>query len=169
MALLGVVADAASVGASSWALVRRAYGLEAAGFVPGASFDLNLFWTALGTLLAKTVELQLFSLTFLVLLASLAAAFRLHLAAAFWTLPALVLWHLGGALLAYSTGRNDLAWWLGTSADRILAQIAPVALLCGAVVFGQWMSAAETAASPSPPRETAPLVKQPRRKAGKAR
>jgi hypothetical protein len=151
-----------------WALVRRAYGLDAAGFVPGASFDLNLFWTALGTLLAKAVQLPLFSLTFLVLLASMAAAFRLHLAAAFWTLPGLVFWHLSGALLAYSTGRNDLAWWLGTSADRILAQIAPVALLCGAVVFGHWMSAAETAVAASP-GETTPVVKQQRRKAGKAR
>jgi len=152
-----------------WALVRRAYGLEAAGFVPGASFDLHLFWTALGTLLAKTVEPQLFSLTFFVMLASLAAAFRLRLAAAFWTLPALVFWHLGGALLAYSTGRNDLAWWLGTSADRILAQIAPVALLCGAVVFGHWMSAAEEAAPAGSRPEDTLAVKQPRRKAGKRR
>jgi hypothetical protein len=89
--------------------------------------------------------------------------------AAFWTLPALVLWHLGGALLAYSTGRNDLAWWLGTSADRILAQIAPVALLCGAVVFAHWMSEAEALAGASPSREITPVAKRPRRNAGKAR
>jgi hypothetical protein len=54
---------------------------------------------------------------------------------AFWSLPAFVAWHLFGALLAYATGQNDIAWWLETSGDRILSQVAPLALFSGAMAF----------------------------------
>jgi hypothetical protein len=119
-----------------WVIVRQVYGVEAAEFVPGVEFEASLFWTALQTLAAKAVDLNLFNLTFWVLLGSAVAAARINPPKAFWLLPGLTLWHVAGALLAYATGRNDLAWWLGTSADRILSQVAPLALLSGAIVFG---------------------------------
>ena len=130
-----------------WAIVRQSHGIEAAEFVPGLAFDPSLCWIALRTLAAKAFSLDLFSLTFVVFAASIAAAVKLNLARAFWVLPGLVLWHLAGSLLAYATGRNDIDWWLATSGDRILAQIAPLALLCGAFVFSRWFALAEPASA----------------------
>ncbi len=133
-----------------WVIVRQAYGVEAAGFVPGSNFDAGLFGIALQTLAGKAADIKLFSLTFFVMLGAAAFALKIHPPRAFWILPALTLWHLSGALLAYATGRNDLAWWLGTSADRILSQVAPLALLSGAVVFGVAMEQFERNSSETP-------------------
>ncbi len=150
-----------------WLLVRRAYGIEAAGFVPGAIFHLDLFWMALRTVCSKMLALKLFNVTFLVFFASLLAATRTKPARAFWVLPALVLWHLAGALLAYATGRNDLAWWLGTSADRILAQIAPLALLSGAIVFGAAIGEAQGKPSQERAEKAAPARRPKKRGASR--
>ena len=58
-----------------------------------------------------------------------------------WILPGFVIWQLSGLLGAYVGGRNDIQWWIGTSLDRILAQVAPLALLTPALLAGRWMAA----------------------------
>jgi hypothetical protein len=122
-----------------WRLVLRAYQTEAAGFTLAASFQPELFRIALRTVLSKAFQPSLFDLDFLLMLGAAVVVPALGLSRRFWLLPGLVLWHVSGALLAYSTGRNDIHWWLGTSADRILSQAAPLALLSAAWVFGQWI------------------------------
>ncbi len=121
-----------------WWAVRQMNGIEAAGFTPGIDFRPELFWVSLRTLAAKAGELGSYNLTFYLFIASVAAAVRLKPVGSFWIVPGLVLWQLLGALLAYATGRNDIEWWLGTSADRILAQIAPLALLPSALFMSHW-------------------------------
>ena len=133
-----------------WMIVRQAHGVEAAGFVPGAQFEASLFWTALQTLASRAMDLKLFNVTFWVMLSAAVAALKVNPPKAFWIVPTLALWHLSGALLAYATGRNDLAWWLGTSADRILSQVAPLAILSGAIVFGAAMQRAKESPSEKP-------------------
>jgi hypothetical protein len=133
-----------------WMIVRQLHGVEAAGFVPGVGFDSYLFWTALQTLAAKATDHKLFNVTFWVLLTAALAALKVNPPKAFWIVPTLALWHLAGALLAYATGRNDLAWWLGTSADRILSQVAPLAMLSGAIIFGAAMEQAKESPSEKP-------------------
>ena len=129
-----------------WWAVRRMHGIEAAGFVPGLDFEPELFWVSLRTLAAKAGELEFYNLAFYLFIASLVAAVRLKPAGPFWIIPGLVCWQLLGALLAYATGRNDIQWWLETSADRILAQIAPLALMPAALVMSHWRQ--QAAASP---------------------
>ena len=73
-------------------------------------------------------------------------------------------WHLSGALMAYSTGQNDLQWWLGTSAGRILAQVAPLALLPPVLVFSQWIERHNAEKQPAEQPETKPLPPRKREK-----
>ena len=122
-----------------WTILRTGHGVEAAGFTMGFNFDPTLFSIAVAMLFSEALRWDLFVLTFVLLAAAAVGAALLRMAAAFWILPGLVAWHLFGALMAYSTGQNDLTWWLGTSADRILAQVAPLALLPAALVFSQWI------------------------------
>lgn len=144
----------------AWHSFRQAYEVEAAGFTLAASFQIELFRIALRTMIGKALQPGLFSLCF-VLLFGVAIAIRvLRLAPGFWILPGLVLWHLSGALLAYSTGRNDIHWWLGTSADRILSQVAPLALLPVACVFGRWE---ERASEETPPQSDEPRATKSRK------
>jgi hypothetical protein len=107
-------------------------------------------------MLAKCVQPSLFNLSFLVMLGAALAARPLGLPGQFWVLPGLVLWHLSGALLAYSTGRNDIHWWLGTSADRILSQVVPLSLLPSAWVFGLWIQKARQSPGRQPEIERQP-------------
>ena len=137
-----------------WWAVRRMHGIEAAGFVPGLDFEPELFWVSLRTLVGKASELGSYNVTFYLFIAGLAAAVRLKPPGSFWIVPGLVFWQLLGALLAYATGRNDIDWWLGTSADRILAQIAPLALLPAALVMSHWRQ--QAAASPETPGQSRP-------------
>ena len=130
------------------------HGIEAAGFVPGLDFEPELFWVSLRTLVGKASELGSYNVTFYLFIAGLAAAVRLKPPGSFWIVPGLVFWQLLGALLAYATGRNDIDWWLGTSADRILAQIAPLALLPAALVMSHWRQ--QAAASPETPGQSRP-------------
>jgi hypothetical protein len=122
-----------------WHWVRQSYQVEAAGFTLAASFQPEFFRIALRTLLAKALQPGLFNLCFIAMLGAGVAARPLGLPGPFWVAPGLVAWHLGGALLAYSTGRNDIHWWLGTSADRILSQAVPLALLPAVWAFGRWI------------------------------
>jgi hypothetical protein len=124
-----------------WSLVRSSYAVEAAGFRVGLELQPDLFVTALRTMLRKALAFGSFNLAFLLLPVSAAAAAGLSAPRAFWMLPGLALWQFLGALMAYATGRNDLTWWLETSADRLLSQIAPLCLLAVAVAFGIWFDA----------------------------
>jgi hypothetical protein len=135
----------------AWHLVRQAHQIEAAGFTLAASFQPESFRIALRTLLYNAFRPGLFNLCFPLMLGAALAARPLALPTQFWVLPGLVLWQWTGALLAYSTGRNDIHWWLGTSADRILSQAAPLALLPAAWVFGQWIEKARNRSGPHPP------------------
>jgi hypothetical protein len=123
-----------------WTLFRRSHGIEAAGFTPLIDFEPNLFATALQRLCSMGFDTQLYNLTFYLLLGSIVAALTLRVGAPFWILPGLFLWQFAGALLAYATGRNEIQWWLGTSAGRILAQLVPLALMAPLVVYGEWRS-----------------------------
>jgi len=142
-----------------WTIVRAGHGVEAAGFAMGFNFDPKLFAVAADALLTEALRWDLFVLTFVLLAAAALGAALLRMPAAFWILPGLVAWHLSGALTAYATGQNDLQWWLGTSADRILAQVVPLALLPAAVVFSSWIerqsadepSAQKLESMPAPP------------------
>jgi len=135
---------------ASWSLVRGAYGVEAAGFAPGLSFQLDLFTLSLKTLVARSFNPTLFALAFYMFAAAMLLWKPLKGPLEFWSLPAIVFAQLGAALLAYSTGRNDIDWWLGTSADRILSQVAPLALLPVAVMLGHWSD--QTVEAPEPPK-----------------
>jgi hypothetical protein len=153
-----------------WHLVRQAYQIEAAGFTLAASFQPEFFRIALRTLLSKALQPSLFNLSFLVMLGATLAVRPLGLRAQFWVPPGLVLWHLSGALLAYSTGRNDIQWWLGTSADRILSQAVPLALLAAAWVLGQAMEKTRTqSGSRAPASEPRPKKAHKTKKERRAR
>ncbi len=144
----------------AWSLVRSSQGVEAAGFRVGLDFQPDLFSTALRVVLRKAFTLGSFNLAFWLLPAAAAVAASVGAARWFWMLPGLALWQLAGALMAYATGRNDLAWWLETSADRLLSQIAPLCLLAAAAAFGSWFDA-----QPKP----APAPAGPKPKRGKRR
>ena len=147
-----------------WSLLRQSYGIQAADFTVGLRFRSDLFAASLQAMLAKAFDTDLFLLTFIVFFAALVAAKPLGAPWWFWLLPALTLWHLFGALLAYSTGRNDIEWWLATSGDRILAQVAPVALLVPVALVSQWMSQAAPREQAAPAAPTSKKAKR-RRKA----
>ena len=147
-----------------WTILRAGHGVEAAGFTMGFNFDPELFSIAVAALVSEALRWDLFVLTFVLLVAAAVAAARLRMAAAFWILPGLVAWHLFGALMAYSTGRNDLQWWLGTSADRILAQLVPLALLSAALVFSEWLERQNSHVPPTEEPETKPVPGRKREK-----
>ncbi|MCB1021314.1 MAG: hypothetical protein KDC27_15390 [Acidobacteria bacterium] len=133
-----------------WWAVRSSAAVEAAGFSVGLDFQASLFSTALRTMLQKAFSLSGFNLAFLLLPAAAALGATFGATRAFWLTPALAVWQFLGALLAYSTGRNDLAWWLGTSADRLLSQMAPLCLFAAALAFALW-SQAQPAPAPEAP------------------
>lgn len=137
-----------------WWLVRQAHGVEAAGFVPGIDFQAALFATALRHLLSLAADPRVFNLTFYLFAAGVIGALILGRRKPSWTLHALVAWQFLGALLAYASGRNEIQWWLGTSADRILAQITPLALLSAAVVFSEWSARYDRESAPAAPQST---------------
>jgi hypothetical protein len=132
-----------------WSAVRTSQAVEAAGFSVGLDFHAGLFVTALRTMLRKAFTFSHFNLAFLLLPAGAAAGATLGAPRPFWMLPGLAVWQFLGALMAYATGRNDLAWWLETSADRLLSHIAPLCLLTAAVAFGLWFRS-QSAVEPPP-------------------
>jgi hypothetical protein len=153
-----------------WHLFRQAYDVEAAGFTLAASFRPEFFRIALRTMISKAFQPGLVSLCFVLLAGAAIATRGLRLAAGFWIVPGLVLWHLSGALLAYSTGRNDIHWWLGTSADRILSQVVPLALLPAAWIFGLWAAqAAESRLRAESPPETGDRQARKAKRAGRGK
>ena len=123
-----------------WFLTKQSYGIQATEFIPGLNLRWDLFLGSLPALLDKAFDTDLFVLTFVLFAATLIAAKPLGAPWRVWLLPALVFWQLLGALLAYASGINDIEWWLATSADRVVAQIAPVALLAPVALVSHWLS-----------------------------
>ena len=122
----------------TWTVVRMSFHIEAAGFSPLTDFRPELFSTALRTLLTRVFQWNEFQLSALLLFGAAAAAIILRPRPAFWIPVLLVGWQVGGALLVYATGANDLTWWLGTSADRVLSQLIPLALLPAMLLYSEW-------------------------------
>ena len=135
-----------------WSAVRSSQSVEAAGFSVGLAFQPDLFLTSLRVMLRKALTFSHFNVAFLLLPAGAAAGATLGAPRLFWMLPGLVCWQFLGALMAYATGRNDLTWWLETSADRLLSHMAPLCLLTAAAAFGLWFDA-----QPKPAPESAPV------------
>lgn len=125
-----------------WSAVRSFHQIEAAGFSVGLSFDPSLFTIAASTVARKMFSPDLFNIAFFAWGLGAIAALRLRPGPAYWAPAGLVAWQLGGSVLAYSTGRNEIQWWLDTSADRLISQVAPLALLSLAPLFARWYESA---------------------------
>ncbi len=116
----------------AWSWTRSAFGVEAAGFALGVDFQPALFAAAATSMVSKALAPGSFVLAFPLAAAAVAALAWRRAPAHYWIPSALLGWQLAGALLAYATGRNEIQWWLETSGDRILAQLAPLAILSAA-------------------------------------
>jgi len=149
-----------------WSAVRAFHQIEAAGFSMGLSFEPSLFYIAAGTVVSKMFSPDLFNIAFYAWGLGLIAALRLRPNSAYWALAGLVAWQLGGSVLAYSTGRNEIQWWLGTSADRLISQVAPLASLSLAPLFARWC---EIAPQNAPVEVVEPSPKKQGRSARKRR
>ncbi len=161
-----IVIAPAAVLLGVWSAVRASYGVEAAGFSLLVDFQGGLFATALRSMLRKAFSVSSFQLSYPLLVAGMVAAASLRAPLWAWTAPALALWQFAGALLAYATGRNEIQWWLETSADRLLVQTAPLALLTAAVAWGLWFESqpAKAAAPVAIPPESQPAKQAEKRK-----
>ncbi len=122
----------------TWTLLLSSFRVESAGFSLWTNFHLDLFWTALAHLVDSVFRWNEFQLSGPLLLAVVARGIILRAQPALWIPVFLVAWQIGGVLLVYAGGANDLAWWLGTSADRVLSQLIPVALLPAMWLFSEW-------------------------------
>jgi len=143
-----------------WRITLQVFGVPGSGLFQGA-WNLSNLGPGLSAILTQAAKPNAYNLTFWLLLASLPLARRAGLDARWWILPALVCWQLAGLLGVYLLGRNEIRWWIGTSLDRILSQVAPLALLASALVAAAWLEARE--------RQTPPRVERRRaRKSGSA-
>lgn len=141
----------------TWAAVRSVYGVEAAGFTPGIDFSAELFQTATTTLAAKAFAPSRFLLTFPLFIAAMALAAAQRASLDRWVPGMFAASHVAAALLAYATGRNEIQWWLETSADRVLAQIAPLAVTASAIAVAPWLSEAFAVEQTQPADDSAPV------------
>jgi len=116
-----------------WSVVRSSAAVEAAGFTPGVDFDGALFARAAEFLGGRAFTFSEFGLAFLLLPAAAGVLMWRRSAWTAWPAVLFALAQIGGALLAYATGRNEIEWWLGTSADRLLLQVVPLAVLAAGV------------------------------------
>ncbi len=121
-----------------WTFVRLSFGIESAGFSPLLSFRPDLFSTALATLVNRLFQWSEFQLAAPLLIGVVVGGIILGASRALWIPLGLLAWQFAGALLAYATGANDLEWWLGTSADRILSQLVPLVLLPAMLLVSEW-------------------------------
>jgi hypothetical protein len=129
-----VVAVVGAVTVLPWMVLRQVYGVPGSDLWTGRLNWANL-WPGLLSF-GKAFDLGRYNLTFWLLAVGVALYRRVELDHRWLVLPGLVVWQLGGLLGAYLAGRNELQWWIGTSLDRVLAQVAPLALLGAAVVAG---------------------------------
>ncbi|HYM09840.1 MAG TPA: hypothetical protein VEU62_03865 [Bryobacterales bacterium] len=136
-----------------WIVVRHIYGVPGSDVLAGGPVAWGNLWAGLAGILGQAAKVSVYNLTFWLVVASLLLAGRAGLGKSWWILPGLVLWQLAGLVGAYLSSRNDIQWWIGTSLDRILSQVAPLALLAAALVADAWLAApakqAEEAAAPA--------------------
>ena len=169
-----------------WALARSLYGVKRPGQLSGeiVQTNANSFWPTLQALVqhallpgppdASGLRVWLFNLAFPLCLLAVILYRRAGLDHRFLLLPLLVAWQLFGVTLVYVTGPVSLQWMIGSSLDRVLSQIAPLALLSAALAFAAYYSAAEAreqeaaAAAASKTAARAP-AKAPPKVAAKAR
>ncbi len=135
-----------------WIVLRRVYN------VPGSDLlgSGPLIWSNLGpgirSIVGQAFHTGPYNLTFWLLAAGLLLFGRARAGVTWWLAPGLVLWQWIGLLGAYLSGRNEIQWWIGTSLDRILAQVAPLALLGSALLAAAWSEAFQK--QPQAPRLT---------------
>jgi len=139
-----VVAVTGAITVLPWIVLRHVYGVPGSDLWTGRLNWANL-WPGLLSF-GQAFDWGRYNLTFWLLVGGVALYRRVGLDHRWLVLPGLVLWQLGGLWGAYLAGRNELQWWIGTSLDRVLAQVAPVALWGAAVVAG---AVKEPAAAPA--------------------
>jgi len=122
-----------------WLALRHAYGVPGTDVV-GGTLALGNLWPGVEGILRQAVKPNVYNWTFWLLAASLFLFRRASLDSGWWLLPGAVFWQLLGLIGAYLSSRNEIEWWIGTSLDRILSQVAPLALLAPALVAGAWSS-----------------------------
>ena len=147
-----------------WSIVRMGQSVEASGFTLGADFQAGMFGTALSTMLAKAFAVGSVNLAFVSLVLAVVAGIALKLPGSFWAIPGLVGWQFLGALLAYSTGRNEIEWWLATSADRLLSQMVPLAIFSAALAYGLWVERLPAEPAPVEPLPAATSAKKAKKR-----
>ena len=144
-----------------WMVARRLYDVPGSDIVAGP-----LAWRNLGpgleSILLQAAKPSVYNLTFWFFLASLPLFRRAGLDGRWWLLPGLAFWQLAGLAGAYLSGRNEIQWWIGTSLDRILSQIAPLALLAPALVTAAWATRRAAVTAKKPP--TAPVRRDQRKR-----
>jgi hypothetical protein len=130
-----------------WSVARSLYGIKRPGQLSGEILRTNVtsYWPTLRAVVEHAFAPEVFNLVFPLLLVAVVLHRRAGLDWKFLVLPALVIWQVLGVTWVYVTGPVNLQWMIGSSLDRVLSQIAPLALLGGAVVFGAYYGAVEAA------------------------
>jgi len=120
-----------------WSLARSLYGVRRPGQLSAEIVQTNLasYWPTLKALVEHAFAPPVFQLAFPFALLAVILYRRAGLDWRFLTLPALMVWQLAGATLVYVTGPVNLQWMIGSSLDRVLSQVAPLALLAAGAVF----------------------------------
>lgn len=136
-----------------WAIARSLYGVKRPGQLSGEIVHTNLpsYWPTVSALLGSAFSPSAFNLAFPLWILAAILYRRAGLDRNFLVVPLLVLWQLFGVTLVYVTGPVNLQWMIGSSLDRVLSQIAPLALLSGALAFASYYNAAEARLTAPPP------------------
>jgi len=135
-----------------WMVVRRVYGVPGSDLLGGGAPAWRNLGTGFESILGQAAKANVYNLTFWLLVASLLLFRYAGVGTSWWLLPGLVFWQMAGLLMAYLSPRNDIQWWIGTSLDRILSQIAPLALLGPALALAAWMNSRPVAPK-APPKK----------------
>jgi hypothetical protein len=128
-----------------WAVARGLYGVRAPGQLSGEIVRTNTasYWPTLQALVEHSFAPAVLNLVFPLWIAALLFYRKAGLDWKYLALPLLVVWQLFGVTLVYVTGPVNLQWMIGSSLDRVLSQIAPLALLAAGIVVGTYYQAAE--------------------------
>jgi hypothetical protein len=138
-----------------WAAARSLYGVKRPGQLSGEIVQTNAgsYWPTVRALVEHAFAPSIFNLAFPLCLLALFLYRRAGLDRRFLILPALVMWQLFGVTLVYVTGPVNLQWMIGSSLDRVLSQIAPLALLAAALAFAAYYTKAEARLAAASPRK----------------
>jgi hypothetical protein len=141
-------------------LVRRLYGVPGSGVLEITAPNWGNLAAGIESILRQSAKPNVYNLTFWMLVAGLLLFRRAGLSTPWLLLPGLVVWQLLGLLGAYAGSRNEIRWWIGTSLDRILSQVAPLALLASALVAAAWLAAREKRRPAASKAESPPLTRR---------